>query len=162
MRACFPDTSFSNCLDPLRLDDARNLVYNYLSNAEAQAGMDVFTLKKQVENAIYRLIQTLADASFPTDEINSKKVMYFKKMDMSADCNSLRQVLSETFAELEDIVRKGTQEREGNLFYKIEEYNPSELRTGTEAIRSGQTVSPELHLPVHTFIRTQKSISLTI
>ena len=87
---------------------ARNLVYNYLSNAEAQAGMDVFTLKKQVENAIYRLIQTLADASFPTDEINSKKVMYFKKMDMSADCNSLRQVLSETFAELEDIVRKGT------------------------------------------------------
>ena len=41
---------------------------------------------------------------------------------MSADCNSLRQVLSETFAELEDIVRKGTQEREGNLFYKIEEY----------------------------------------
>lgn len=118
----FPDTSFSNCLDPLRLDDARNLVYNYLSNAEAQAGMDVFTLKKQVENAIYRLIQTLADASFPTDEINSKKVMYFKKMDVSADCNSLRQVLSETFAELEDIVRKGTQEREGNLFYKIEEY----------------------------------------
>ncbi len=113
---------FRSFPDPLRLDDARNLVYNYLSNAEAQAGMDVFTLKKQVENAIYRLIQTLADASFPTDEINSKKVMYFKKMDMSADCNSLRQVLSETFAELEDIVRKGTQEREGNLFYKIEEY----------------------------------------
>lgn len=118
----FPDASFSKCLDPLCLDNARNLVYNYLNNAEAQAGMDVFTLKKQIENAIYRLIQTLTDASFPTDEINSKKVMYFKKMDMSADCNSLRQVLSEAFAELEDIVRKGTQEREGNLFYRIEEY----------------------------------------
>lgn len=40
--------------------------------------MDVFTLKKQVENAIYRLIQTLADASFPTDEINSLRGIFQK------------------------------------------------------------------------------------
>lgn len=118
----FPDKAFTQCLDPLRLEDASNLIMNHVDNAEAKAGMDVFTLKKQIENAIYTLIQALTDASFYTDEINTNKVMLFKKMDMAPDCNSLREILNEAFEELRIIVQKGTLEREGNLLYEIEEY----------------------------------------
>ena len=73
------------------------LIYSYIEAVQKQAGTDVFTLKKQVENAVYTLIQALSDASFSTDEINSGKVMLFKRMDLSSDCDSLKQVLEETF-----------------------------------------------------------------
>lgn len=118
----FPDAVFAKYLDPLRIADAGKLVIDHLENAAAQAGMDVFTLKKQVENAVYMLIQALTDASFYTDEINAEKIMLFKRMDLSPDFNSLRLILDETFARLEAIVQKGTLEREGSLFYRIEEY----------------------------------------
>lgn len=48
--------------------------------------------------------------------------MLFKRMDLSSDCDSLKQVLEETFCSLEDIVKKGTKERESSLFYQIEDY----------------------------------------
>lgn len=118
----FPEALFSEYLDPLRLAKIKDLIIRHIDQAEAQAGMDVFTLKKQMENAIYRLIQTLSDASFHTEKINADKVMLFKKIDLSADCNSLRQIIHRTFDELESIVQKGTTEREGSLFYEIEEY----------------------------------------
>lgn len=101
----FPDAVFAKYLDPLRIADAGKLVIDHLENAAAQAGMDVFTLKKQVENAVYMLIQALTDASFYTDEINAEKIMLFKRMDLSPDFNSLRQILDETFAKLEAIVQ---------------------------------------------------------
>ena len=118
----FPEALFTRCLDPLHLENARSLIYSYIEAVQKQAGTDVFTLKKQVENAVYTLIQALSDASFSTDEINSGKVMLFKRMDLSSDCDSLKQVLEETFCSLEDIVKKGTKERESSLFYQIEDY----------------------------------------
>lgn len=118
----FPEALFSEYLDPLRLTKIKDLMIRHIGQAEAQACMDVFTLKKQIENAIYALIQTLTDASFYTEKINADKVMLFKKIDLSADCNSLRQIIDRTFDELENIVQKGTSGREGSLFYQMEEY----------------------------------------
>lgn len=118
----FPEALFAKCLDPLQPETAYSLLCSYINEAQREAGTDVFTLKKQVENAVYTLIQALADASFPTDGINAEKVMLFKKMDLSNDCNSLKRVLDETFEALYQIVRKGTREKEDTIFNRIEDY----------------------------------------
>ena len=106
----FPEALFAKCLDPLQPETAYSLLCSYINEAQREAGTDVFTLKKQVELNIYPDSDTHLLSS-PTEGINTEKVMLFKKMDFSNNCNSLKQVLDETFEALHQIIRKGTSKK---------------------------------------------------
>lgn len=118
----FPYQQLKKSIDPLNLSAAYNILVQYIKNAVRFPSTDVFTLKKQIENALYSIIQALTSAGFQTSSINFEKVKYFKKIDTSENYKILESILKEFFTYLEEIVDNETQKRELDLFFQIQDY----------------------------------------
>lgn len=118
----FPKEAFNKTLDPLDLASASSTLSQYLKTTVRFPSVDVFTMKKQIENALYALIQALTSAGFDTTSVNIEKIRFFKLIDESENYQILEKVLLEFFQLLESLVENETQNRELDLFYQIQNY----------------------------------------
>lgn len=118
----FPGEAFRKTLDPLNLSAAHHILKQYVKNAVRFPSAEVYTLKKQIENALYSLIQTLTAAGFETSSLNLEKIRYFKLIDKAEDYHVLENVLQDFFVLTEAAVTDETQKRESDLFYRIQAY----------------------------------------
>lgn len=118
----FPTDSFCKTLDPLNLNMALSVLNEYLHHSVRFPSTEVFTLKKQIEGALYSLVQALTSAGFETSVLHIEKIKYFKRIDTSQNYHELEKILKEFFLLLEATLDSETQKRESDLFYKIQLY----------------------------------------
>lgn len=115
----FPREKYLRTLNPIDLSEALKVLCQYLQNTAKQASLDVFSLKRQFEEAIYDLIQELMRAGFPVEDINRNKVTFFKQIESSQDYHALDKVLGDIFQIFEVNLSNDIRVREQDLFIRV-------------------------------------------
>ena len=117
----FPREQFQQTLKSLNPDSIQEILLDYMK-AASSACLEVFSLKKQTEDALYHLIQFFITSGFPVPEIQSGKIKYFKKIDFCRSSRELYQILDSFFLELKLSLQKFTPLYEHTLFSRIQSY----------------------------------------
>lgn len=118
----FPEKAFHKGLLEENFTHSWQLLLSYLQEAQERVCVDVFTLKKQTEYALYTLISALTDAGYSTAKMNADKIRYFKQIDQAPDCDHLSAILDDILAAVKLTLLSGGRERENSLFRQIQEY----------------------------------------
>ena len=117
----FPREMFQKALKSLNPDAIQGILLDHIK-AASSACLEVFSLKKQVEDALYHLIQFFNTSGFPVPEIQAGKIRYFKKIDFCRSDRELYQILDSFFLELRLSLQKCTSLYEHTLFSRIQTY----------------------------------------
>lgn len=136
---------FYNLVESLDVDKVNDYLVNYINLVTIDLSLNVFSLKKLIENIIYNSINLLKKLRFNMSTLNVLKLKYLKSIEDTTSVSSLIEVVTSIFNEIFDEVNLQADRKNiiivQKIFYYIEQNYQEQIYLST--------IAEKLHLNYH-------------